>query len=371
MNYDQLKKIIESCHLNFLIGSGASQPYLATLGNIEQDLTEVSMLPDGPIKTAMDASLKNKYFLTCIKGNAKITTDDKDDKLVATKDTYRSFLTALYTVLLKRRTNLVSKQVNLFTTNMDLFIEYTLEANKIEYNDGFSGRMTPKFGTSNFHNIIHKVSPHYENQSEIPLMNVFKLHGSVNWRLSDDSESILYDSDFKTISEIDSLTLEDKYLVSNEKEFEKKKIKDVAIHEKFIAAYNKLVMINPTKEKFKITTKDLTFYELLRMYSNHLERENSVLFVIGFSFADEHIREITKRVAKSNPTLLIVIYCYSKSSRTAIEEKIGTGYPNVIFIADEAEKIKYSLSKVNEVLFTKLATELTKGTNELQDGNEQ
>jgi len=26
MKYEQIKKIIESCHLNFLIGSGASKP---------------------------------------------------------------------------------------------------------------------------------------------------------------------------------------------------------------------------------------------------------------------------------------------------------------------------------------------------------
>ena len=34
-------------------------------------------------------------------------------------------------------------------------------------------------------------------------------------------------------------------------------------------------------------------------------KENSVLFVTGFSFADEHLKEITQRVLQSNPTLII------------------------------------------------------------------
>jgi hypothetical protein len=35
MDYEEVKKVIESCHLNFLIGSGASAPFFKTLGNIE------------------------------------------------------------------------------------------------------------------------------------------------------------------------------------------------------------------------------------------------------------------------------------------------------------------------------------------------
>src|SRR5699024_4497086 len=85
-------------------------------------------------------------------------------------------------------------------------------------------------------------------------------------------------------------------------------IKENKIHDQYLKYYNELV-INPTKDKFRDTTSNFYFYELLRMYANHLEKENSVLFVLGFSFADEHIKEITKRVLKSNPTLLIVIFC--------------------------------------------------------------
>ena len=37
---EKLKKILDSAHINFLIGSGASMNYLATLWNIENLLNE-------------------------------------------------------------------------------------------------------------------------------------------------------------------------------------------------------------------------------------------------------------------------------------------------------------------------------------------
>ena len=39
---ERLRTIVESAHLNFLIGAGTSSPYFAALGNIEDALTELS-----------------------------------------------------------------------------------------------------------------------------------------------------------------------------------------------------------------------------------------------------------------------------------------------------------------------------------------
>ena len=51
-------------------------------------------------------------------------------------------------------------------------------------------------------------------------------------------------------------------------------------------------MVNPTKDKFRASVLDYHFYELMRIYSNALERENSLLFVMGFSFADDTLRKL-------------------------------------------------------------------------------
>jgi hypothetical protein len=366
MDYEEVKKVIESCHLNFLIGSGASVPFFKTLGNIENQLTELARRRDELTSDEyilIDTSIKQEYYGKCIEGNMKIISDDASAKDVQSE--CDRLLFALHTILIKRRSNLVTKQVNLFTTNMDLFLDWSLEKQNLSYNDGFSGRFRAKFGTVNFHNMIRKTSSHYDYQSEVPHFNLFKLHGSVNWKL--EKNEVEYDHNLSQLAAISS-----KKLVSGEfledigKSLDELKVDVTAKaltksikHDEFLSEYDKLVMINPTKAKFETTTRDLTFYELLRMYSNHLERENSILFVIGFSFADEHIREITKRVAASNPTLLIVIFAYDSSSHQSIKNHL-TEYSNIKYIVDNTDATKYSLKTINNNFFSKLASELNK-----------
>jgi len=371
MNSEEIKKIIESCHLNFLIGSGASKPFLETLGVIEEMLTDLSEREDNDEKIIIEASIKKYYFDEAIRGNLEIFMGTSDI-LKETKKAYHQFINAINTILVKRKSNLVSKQVNIFTTNMDLFLDYTIEELGLVYNDGFSGKMNPKFGTEHFHNSVRKTSTHYEYQSEMPLFNIFKLHGSLDWKI--DNNTILYDKNLEILNKVNNIEIPEKILVNIDYEdkdgewwyhtidgmyklVKKEKIKLQNEHQEFLEAYNQFVMINPTKEKFKTTTRDLTFYELLRMFSNHLERENSVLFVIGFSFADEHIREITKRVAAANPTLLIVIFAFNKESKENIKDLLPKR-SNIKIIYDEEDKIKYTLDRINAEYFIKLAKEL-------------
>lgn len=370
MDYEQIKKVIESCHLNFLIGSGASKPHLGTLGTIEQLLTELAKKPESDDKIVVDASIKRHYFDISIKGNLDIEKGT-DPKLIATKEEYRKFFESLHIILNKRKSNLISKQVNVFTTNMDLFMEYAMEEMEFSFNDGFSGRLKPVFGTENFNNTIKKTSSHYDYQSDIPLCNLYKLHGSINWRYED--SKIMFDhglsilkevnakmGDLKTFNTIENIDSQDKWHTHSIPELFSSVPTKTSVHDDFLEAYNQLIMINPTKEKFETTTRNLTFYELLRMYSNQLEKENSVLFVFGFSFADEHIREITKRVASSNPTLLIIIFAFDNASKIAIEKEISTR-SNIKFIFDEKDTINYSLATINKNYFAKLAEDLEIG----------
>ncbi len=377
MDFEIFKKIVESCHLNFLIGSGASKPFLGTLGEIENLLTDLAKSNiEKDERTVLDSSIKKKYWDVAIKGNMDIY-DSNRGKLKITKQNYSEFYNSVNTILLKRKTNLISKQANVFTTNMDLFNEYTIESLQFVYNDGFSGRIRPVFSTSNFSNSVKKTTNYFEYQSELPLFNLYKLHGSLNWMMSD-NEEVLYDNNLMLLETIHKIIIptEDLLEIEYSKEVDGKEqwftfsieelyknltnqmVKKKKVHSDFLAAYDKLVMINPTKEKFESTTRKLVFYELLRMYSNILEKENSVLFVLGFSFADEHIREITLRVAKANPTLLVVIFAHTPEAKDLIEKSIGKRN-NIFFIYDE--NISFSLDKITENYFGKLATELKSG----------
>src|SRR5690606_5051858 len=157
-----------------------------TLSNIEQLLTDLSndTVLNTDQRLILDTSIKYFYFKRCIGGNLHIVENAVSAEM--TQRNYDNWLTSLYTILTKRRSNLVSKQINLFTTNMDIFLDWSLEKNQFSYNDGFFGRMNPIFGTGNFHNTIKKTSTHYEYQSEVPLFNLFKLHGSANWKSDSD-----------------------------------------------------------------------------------------------------------------------------------------------------------------------------------------
>lgn len=370
MEIEKLKSLIESCHLNFLIGSGASRDHLGTLGNIESLLTELGERDiKSDEKIVIDATIKYQYFLIAIKGNLEIESGTSIE-LTETKTAYKNYLNTLIELLKRRKSNLLSKQINIFTTNMDLFHEYLLEELGAEYNDGFSGRLKSVFGTENYHNTILKTSSHYDYRSEIPLVNLYKLHGSLNWL--EKSNEIIYDHSLSILNQIDGLVFPPSEFISifngdgsamilNEiiQAIDDHLITKTTNHEAFLEAYNKLVMINPTKDKFATTTQNLLFYELLRMYSNHLEKENSILFVLGFSFADEHIREITKRVIKANPTLLIVVFAFNEASKASIEDYLGIS-SNVIVLAPKDGERSYSLEIVISKYFKRVLDSLDK-----------
>lgn len=383
LKYEDLKKIIESCHLNFLIGSGLSAPYLSILGSIEELLT-ANESSDQPNKI-IESSIKKFYFDQCIKGNLALLDhskceESKKNDLKEVSHNYNIFIKSLHTILSYRESNIVSKQVNLFTTNMDLFLDKTIEDLGFVLNDGFSGRINPKFGTENFHNSIHKYSSHYEYKSELPLFNLFKMHGSVNWKRINENTAkrtseITNNNSLEILNNISKVDIKEEHVTSIITGKKDKKDRDIPftynellnnianieekdIHNEYLKHYGELVMINPTKDKFRDTTSNFYFYELLRMYANHLEKENSVLFVLGFSFADEHIKEITKRVLKSNPTLIIVIFC-KKGDKEWFTNMFNNAN-NVVCLSPENDN-HYSLDKVNDFLFEELSHDLKFG----------
>jgi hypothetical protein len=392
MDNDKIQKIIESCHFNFLIGSGASRNYLETLSNIESLLTELDNEPD-EIKSEnwfkiLEVSIKNWYYEKCIKGNTKLINKDfeleesKHLEFEETQKNYADFLQALNVLILKRKNKLLPKEVNIFTTNMDLFLDVNLDRLGLEFNDGFSGKFNQTFDTSNYQKSFFKSSSQYNLSSELPLFNLFKLHGSVTWDKSSETE-IRYNPKCDVLSNLNEIKISQEHLVSLTKVSEeddsktisksfselKDESKQIALEatevetfDKFITEYNKLVMINPTKEKFENTTLRLEYYEQMRMYSNILERENSVLFVTGFSFADEHIKEITKRALNSNPTLMVIVFCFNESDKINIDAL----FPNLKYRNLYTDFVDYNFQKVVNEVFLSIAKNFDSSINEKQ-----
>ncbi|QDD68098.1 hypothetical protein C6V80_09615 [Caminibacter pacificus] len=112
-------------------------------------------------------------------------------------------------LIFERKSNLFSKQINVFTTNIDIFHEYVLDQLNYDFNDGFFGRFKPKLDLSSFRRTFHKESLFFNKMSEIPIFNIYKLHGSVNWKY--DEGEIILDLNLSLLKEINKFIKFNKY----------------------------------------------------------------------------------------------------------------------------------------------------------------
>ncbi|BBY63937.1 hypothetical protein [Mycolicibacterium helvum] len=193
------------------------------------------------------------------------------------------------------------------------------------------------------------------------MFNLVKLHGSAAWRqeIRDDNKTdIFFDHGLTVVAEVESkldaartrlldVTAEPQQqgwgptirpvtdLVS-EADSALQDDADLSDVKRFALAYNRLGIVNPDKRKFASTVMNETYYELIRRFANELEKENSVLLVHGFSFRDEHLRDLVLRAARTNPTLLVIVFCYSRGDRRSYEQllpdtEVKNG--NILFVA--------------------------------------
>ena len=330
-----LKQLIQSSHINFLYGSGLSRNYLSTLGSIEKLLTETSEANiEDELKNIIKASLFATYVETVMEPCLQEKIKGNQGEYDKTFQEYVRFLNSINHIISRRNVNLIDKQINLFTTNIDDFMEKAAEKTMVEFNDGFKGHIEPVFSEDSFSTIKSKSSTLYQNSSPIPVFNLLKIHGSINWMTKDNSE-ITYDAKLSLIKNLSDL-LNEQFkeqlinITNNSKigeleaaASEKHLLYDEEGHNHFNQLYSQLVMINPTKAKFRETVIDYHFYELMRIYSNALERSSSLLIVAGFSFADEHIANITMRAANANPTLQVIIFAYNGEAKEDIKSILG------------------------------------------------
>jgi hypothetical protein len=375
MSYPRIKDTIQDCNLNFLIGSGLSAPYLRTLGNIETLITDLeSANATGLEKDVVRISLYKHFFESALSGNMGILR--KESGAADVLRSYQTFLSELNNILLRRKSTILSKEINLFTTNVDVFLEHALESLNLEVNDGFNGRFNPQFSLSHFKTSRFKKSLHFDNVAELPIFNLLKLHGSLSWQL-DSGGRIAFSRDLDLIDKaekalkagVNALNVNSDSTVASLLEQTKGKA-PTADALTFMEAYEDLLIVNPTKEKFKHTLLNQTYYELLRIFSNELEKENTVLFALGFSFADEHIREITLRSVNSNPTLAVFIVAYDDGAAEEISGRFPahqTRNNNIFFIKPPrtepdkqgARTLKYlhTLDNINRHIFGALLPE--------------
>ncbi|SYZ73754.1 conserved hypothetical protein [Candidatus Zixiibacteriota bacterium] len=328
----ELREIIQSGHLNLLIGSACSLNYLSTLQDIEKRMNE---------EGTREAAQKD-YYKLIKKSKAIINIDfetepSEKDKLKATKNIYDSFLGLWVEIISNRSLHIVNKQVNIVTTNFDMFIEDSCERLNIPYNDGFAGQINPIFNAANFNKIQKYKSLQFDNTSDIPLFNIIKLHGSVSWFIK--KGKISYSDCSHIPDDLDGKNGED-----------------------FNKGYGKIAVINPNAEKHFETVLDTNYAAMLRKFTLELEKENGVLIIVGFSLADKHIKDLLYGVMKSNPTLVVIYFAHSNYNSTtdSLKEKENKNL-YILSPLDEAKQTFEISTKYLQSIFTNQNTEMHEG----------
>lgn len=315
-------------NINFLIGSGASYGLFPTLAlNLKKDLssgenhtieTLGKHLAETGHKNAYNLLFMH-YYKNCILPVQKFDIDAITTAQAEVINNYEVFIKNILSILDRREPN--SKKCNIFTTNYDSCLELTADrilkkerANFI-LNDGSTGFKRRILHPKNFSTTLYHTGVFNQHKSCIPQINLMHIHGSVYWKKygSDIEVNYFQKHDDDLISSAHSKHVEDFSAILNDATknassldtFKSKRIDATT----FWAKYNEIPIVNPTKWKFHETVFDEHYYQMLRFLSYELEKENSVLITFGFSFADEHIRNLVIR-SIANPKLQIFICCF-------------------------------------------------------------
>lgn len=353
-NSDQFLKEVQGKSVNFLIGSGASFGVVPTLwvNSLEKSFEELLTS-----ESYSDEQKKVLYFIWFELWIRKTKVNEVQNNNETHKQ-YKRFIKNLVTFLNNEGFD-KPKRVNIFTTNYDTLFEATFDTlskeNRLTYfNDGSRGFFKKYISTENYHLKISHSGMSDSFQREIPTINLLKIHGSVTWKnTNNEIEVSLENTQFnqlcslsdEIIGEIDNFNslnfLSDEDDLISPADYEQSILYgDISseqlylelsrIYEKFAdkvenfyEEYKKLPVVNPTKEKFSDTVFQQHYYQLLRMMSFELEKQDSVLIVFGFSFADEHILEIVRR-SIVNPSLKIYIIAFDSRAKEQIKDKLGS-----------------------------------------------
>ncbi|WP_288461022.1 SIR2 family protein [uncultured Chryseobacterium sp.] len=309
----RIKEMFNMKNINFLFGSGTSVGAIPTMNGLYNSVldrlkahTEKKHLEEF---LKIEKRIKTKKNLEDILGvlysyriyqkdNFDEKENDKNDELkrcselidiiedqifneinIEISDSkYLSFLKLYQTFYLKLALrNKDLSRLNIFTTNNDLFNEYALDSTNIHYINGFSRGINRYFNPALFNYTYSKRMDTSIEKFE-PVENMvylYKIHGSINW-IEDDTNS----NSFFNIKET--------YIPKREKDIE-----------------NILIYPTPTKQNKSLGSP---YVELFREFQKKLLEPHTILFVIGYSFSDEHVNNIIYQALATNSTINLVIF---------------------------------------------------------------
>ena len=204
-----------------------------------------------------------KHASLALASNCELPTTEKKDRLADHKTLLRKLLT--------RPLNL--KRTNIFTLNYDTLIEQAADGEGVVLLDGFVGTQRRVFRPESYEQDLYFPAETTEGRVHRfdRVLHLYKLHGSITWIAN-------------------KPTMDDPYGVQ-------------AVPFKSDAARSLLIFPAPTKYG---ETLSMPYSELFRRFAGVVTRPQSVLFVIGYGFGDEHVNTIIRQ-ALAVPSFMLII----------------------------------------------------------------
>ena len=272
----QLRYFAMTKRLNFLIGSGTSVPAIPLMSFFKsKDISdeEANNLLSDKVKEVSKKVIED------------ISSSNDEGNIKAVLKRYSEFIKVILQLLYHANSRQVTKNINIFTTNYDLFIEKSLdELMKYEsfvFNDGSNGYFNRISDSANYNKSVAYRGLNDSYLNELPTLSLIKPHGSMNWEREQEDNILIRQS-----------------VVENP------------------------VVVKPTGLEGQETFLNNHFHDMLRVFQLELDKPQSILIVIGFSFQDKHIAKMLNRSLK-NPELNVFIFCYSESDKQTILTNLG------------------------------------------------
>lgn len=303
----QLRKNAITKRLNFLIGSGVSVPAIPLMGVFQKEGVSVDVANKELKNRVKDASQLLINFGNTFHGflseceREKVLYEreywiklykeyypkkyDYEHNITPVLNNYVDFIVTIIDLLYISNSRQTPKSVNIFTTNYDLFLEKAIDevmkTESVVFNDGANGYFDRILNSANYNKTVAYRGLNDSYINELPSISLIKPHGSMNWeRLSEEKIAIR------------------QHIVDNP------------------------VIVKPTGYESQKTFLNNHFYEMLRAFQLELDKPQSVLFVIGFSFQDKHIAKMVTRALK-NPELIIYVFGFSDEDKTTYLSNLG------------------------------------------------
>lgn len=335
------QRVIEK-QLNILIGSGCSadsMPLMSSYKCLSQDERNYKMI--------RDIIRISKLSVTIERVGRRAKKSKIGKKIIKNQSSYTKFISCIVDLLNKSNSRQVPRTANIFTTNYDLYIEMALNKiqhhNRFVFNDGANGYFERILDSTNYNRVVAYKGLNDNYISEIPSINLIKSHGSVNWKREKDNVIVL------------------------------DKVCDDPM------------VVPPTEYESQETFLNNYFHDMLRVFQLELDKPQSVLLVIGFSFQDQHIARMINR-ALQNPELIVYVFIH-KGNGEDIKQNLkryelpsnlkiitpdniySKSYINSLNNREEDEKkeknadsITFTLDNLSEILLNpELEVEITKG----------